>query len=141
MSMVDDGSIIVSFKKAGFVDVHSRTFKLPATPWAKDQNLRQLGAFSQLAMEQDLDGMNSQDFLKVLRFIVIRELPDVPPVRRRLLTIPAPLGYAMYLFTNALGWSEQQVTVFLARVRKEMRDLRIQPYFLVEAVYGRKPEP
>ncbi|KAI1738248.1 S-adenosyl-L-methionine-dependent methyltransferase [Xylaria scruposa] len=105
MSMVDDGSILVSFKKAGFVDVHSRTFKLPATPWPKDQGLRQLGAFSQLAMEQDLD------------------------------------GYAMYLFTNALGWSEQQVTVFLARVRKEMRDLRIQPYFLVEAVYGRKPEP
>lgn len=51
------------------------------------------------------------------------------------------LGYAMYLFTNALGWSEQQVTVFLARVRKEMRDLRIQPYFLVEVVYGRKAEP
>ncbi|KAI1161684.1 S-adenosyl-L-methionine-dependent methyltransferase [Nemania serpens] len=103
MSMVDDGSTPVSFKKAGFVDVRSRTFKLPATAWPKDPRLQQLGAFSQLAMEQDLD------------------------------------GYAMYLFTNALGWSAQQVTVFLARVRKEMRDLRIQPYFLIEVVYGRKP--
>ncbi|KAI1190801.1 S-adenosyl-L-methionine-dependent methyltransferase [Nemania serpens] len=104
MSMVDDGSTPLSFKKAGFVDVHSRTFKLPATAWPRDPRLQQLGAFSQLAMEQDLD------------------------------------GYAMYLFTNALGWSAQQVTVFLARVRKEMRDLRIQPYFLIEVVYGRKPE-
>ncbi|KAI0440296.1 S-adenosyl-L-methionine-dependent methyltransferase [Xylaria telfairii] len=104
MSMVDDGTISVSFKKAGFVEVHSRTFKLPATPWPKDQKLQQLGAFCRLAMEQDLD------------------------------------GYAMYLFTNALGWSEQQVTIFLARVRKEMRNMQIQPYFVVEAVYGRKPE-
>ncbi|KAI8948688.1 S-adenosyl-L-methionine-dependent methyltransferase [Xylaria longipes] len=104
MSMVDDGSIAVSFRKAGFVDVHSRTFKLPATPWPKDPKLQQLGAFCRLAMEQDLD------------------------------------GYAMYLFTNALGWSEQQVTVFLARVRKEMRNMQMQPYFLIEAVYGRKPE-
>ncbi|KAJ8120985.1 hypothetical protein O1611_g10219 [Lasiodiplodia mahajangana] len=104
MRMVDDGAISASFKKVGFVEVHSRTFKLPATPWPQDQKMQQLGAFSRLAMEQDLD------------------------------------GYAMYLFTNALGWSEQQVTVFLARVRKEMRDLRIQPYFLIEVVYGRKPE-
>ncbi|KAI1275442.1 S-adenosyl-L-methionine-dependent methyltransferase [Xylaria sp. FL0933] len=104
MSMVDDGAIKESFKRAGFVEVVSRTFKLPATPWAKDQKMQQLGAFSRLAMDQDLD------------------------------------GYAMYLFTNALGWSEQQVTVYLARVRKEMRDMRIQPYFLVEVVYGKKPE-
>lgn len=56
MSMVDDGSTPLSFKKAGFVDVHSRTFKLPATAWPRDPRLQQLGAFSQLAMEQDLDG-------------------------------------------------------------------------------------
>ncbi|KAI0203357.1 S-adenosyl-L-methionine-dependent methyltransferase [Astrocystis sublimbata] len=103
MSMVDDGMTPASLKKAGFTDIHSRTFKLPCTPWPKDQKLQQLGAFSRLAMEQDLD------------------------------------GYAMYLFTNALGWSEVQVTVFLARVRREMRDRRMQPYFLIECVYGRKP--
>ncbi|RWA13509.1 hypothetical protein EKO27_g1615 [Xylaria grammica] len=62
MSMVDDGSTPDSFKKAGFVDIHSRTFKLPATPWAKDQKLQQLGAFSQLAMEQDLDGTDILSF-------------------------------------------------------------------------------
>ncbi|KAJ8106592.1 hypothetical protein ONZ43_g7014 [Nemania bipapillata] len=104
MSMVDDGAISISLKKAGFVDVRSRTFKLPATPWPLDHKMQQLGAFARLAMEQDLD------------------------------------GYAMYLFTNALGWSEQQVTIFLARVRKEMRDLKMQPYFLIEVVCGRKPE-
>ncbi|KAI0509601.1 S-adenosyl-L-methionine-dependent methyltransferase [Xylaria bambusicola] len=103
MSMVDDGKRLEDFKKAGFVNAQSRRFKLPATPWAKDHKMQQLGAFSQLAMEQDLD------------------------------------GYAMFLFTNALGWSPQQVTVYLARMRKEMRDMRMQPYFIVESVYGQKP--
>ncbi|KAI1827737.1 S-adenosyl-L-methionine-dependent methyltransferase [Xylaria intraflava] len=104
MSMVDDGLISKSIQKAGFVDVKSRIFKLPATTWPRDKDLKQLGAFTQLAMEQDLD------------------------------------GYAMLLFTKVLGWSHQEVTVFLARVRKEIRDPRMQPYFLIEVVYGRKPE-
>lgn len=56
MSMVDDDAIPACMKKAGFVDVRSRRFKLPATPWAMDQKMQQLGAFSRLAMEQDLDG-------------------------------------------------------------------------------------
>ncbi|KAI8632892.1 S-adenosyl-L-methionine-dependent methyltransferase [Xylariaceae sp. FL1651] len=103
MSIVDDGIIPESFRKAGFVEIKERKFKLPSTPWPKEQRLQQLGAFSRLAMEQDLD------------------------------------GYALYLFTNALGWSQQQVMVFLARVRKELRNMRLQPYFLVQAVYGRKP--
>ncbi|KAI2639258.1 S-adenosyl-L-methionine-dependent methyltransferase [Xylaria nigripes] len=103
MSMVDDGTILKSVRKAGFVDVKSRMFKLPATAWPRDKDLKQLGAFAQLAIEQDLD------------------------------------GYAMMLFTKALGWSRQEVTIFLARVRKEIRDPKIQPYFLIEVVYGRKP--
>ncbi|GAP88078.2 putative mRNA 3 -end-processing protein YTH1 [Rosellinia necatrix] len=104
MRIVDDGIIPGSLRDAGFVDVHSRRFKMPATPWPRDPELRQLGAFCRLAMEQDLD------------------------------------GYAMYLFTNALNWSREQVTIFLAGVRKEMNDKQMQPYFVVEVTYGRKPE-
>lgn len=87
MSMVDDGSISVSFKKAGFVEVHSRTFKMPATPWPKDQKLQQLGAFCRLAMEQDLDGMNPQNSLKAPRFIIVSGLLDIPPMRGLVLTM------------------------------------------------------
>jgi len=45
----------------------------------------------------------------------------------------------MYLFTNALGWTREQVVVYLARVRKELRDMSLHPYFNVQVVYGRKP--
>ncbi|KAI3326454.1 S-adenosyl-L-methionine-dependent methyltransferase [Xylariaceae sp. AK1471] len=104
MSIVDDGVIPGAFRRAGFVKIKENTFKLPATPWAKDQKLQQLGAFSRLAMEQDLD------------------------------------GYVLYLFTSALGWSQQQVMAYTARVRKELRNLSLQPYFLIQVVYGEKPE-
>ncbi|KAI1773385.1 S-adenosyl-L-methionine-dependent methyltransferase [Hypoxylon cercidicola] len=48
-------------------------------------------------------------------------------------------GFALYLFTDALGWTPEQVTVYLSRVRKELRDRRKSPYLLVQVVYGRKP--
>ncbi|KAI1762374.1 S-adenosyl-L-methionine-dependent methyltransferase [Hypoxylon sp. FL1150] len=48
-------------------------------------------------------------------------------------------GFALYLFTNALGWSREQVTIYLSRVRRELRDRRKSPYLLVQVVYGRKP--
>ncbi|KAI1436394.1 S-adenosyl-L-methionine-dependent methyltransferase [Xylaria sp. CBS 124048] len=104
MSIVDDGTVSKAFRKAGFVNITSRPFKLPATSWPLDKELKEVGAFSQLTMEQDLD------------------------------------GYAMLLFTQALGWTHAEVTIYLARIRKEMRDMRFKPYFLVEVVYGRKPE-
>ncbi|XXH03378.1 hypothetical protein Hte_009776 [Hypoxylon texense] len=48
-------------------------------------------------------------------------------------------GFTLYLFTTALGWTREQVTVYLSRVRKELRDRRKSPYLLVQVVYGRKP--
>ncbi|KAI1416225.1 S-adenosyl-L-methionine-dependent methyltransferase [Hypoxylon sp. FL1857] len=48
-------------------------------------------------------------------------------------------GFVLYLFTNGLGWSREQVTIYLSRVRKELRDRRKSPYVEVQVVYGRKP--
>ncbi|KAI2639086.1 S-adenosyl-L-methionine-dependent methyltransferase [Hypomontagnella submonticulosa] len=49
-------------------------------------------------------------------------------------------GFALYLFTKGLGWSKEQVTVYLSRMRRELRDRRKSPYLLVQVVYGRRPE-
>ncbi|KAI0395604.1 S-adenosyl-L-methionine-dependent methyltransferase [Xylariaceae sp. FL0594] len=103
MSMVDDGKIVPSFEKAGFEEITSRLFKLPASPWPRDPRMRELGAFAKLAIAEDLD------------------------------------GYAMYLLTNALGWTREQVLAYLARVRTEFNDMSLHPYFTVQVVYGRKP--
>ncbi|KAF5980734.1 mrna 3 end-processing yth1 [Fusarium coicis] len=41
--------------------------------------------------------------------------------------------------TRALGWSREEVTVFIAQARKEVNDPRIHAYWPIISVYGRKP--
>ncbi|KAH6970678.1 S-adenosyl-L-methionine-dependent methyltransferase [Ilyonectria sp. MPI-CAGE-AT-0026] len=43
-------------------------------------------------------------------------------------------------FTRALGWSQEEVTVFLADVRKELDDPKIHAYWPICSIYGKKPE-
>ncbi|KAK6951284.1 hypothetical protein Daesc_007815 [Daldinia eschscholtzii] len=49
-------------------------------------------------------------------------------------------GFLLYLFTQGLGWTHEQVILYLSRVRKELRDRRKSPYALVQVIYGRRPE-
>ncbi|QDS72871.1 hypothetical protein FKW77_007448 [Venturia effusa] len=37
-------------------------------------------------------------------------------------------GWAIYLFTNYLGWKKEEVDILIARVRKELRDSKIHAY-------------
>ncbi|RSL85745.1 hypothetical protein CDV31_016520 [Fusarium ambrosium] len=48
-------------------------------------------------------------------------------------------GYVVYMFTDILGWPMDEVQVYLAKVRKELRDRRHHTYFWTRTVYGRKP--
>ncbi|KAH8684140.1 S-adenosyl-L-methionine-dependent methyltransferase [Ilyonectria robusta] len=49
-------------------------------------------------------------------------------------------GLSMALFTRALGWSSEEVEVFLANVRKDMKDKSIHAWWPIHVVYGQKPE-
>lgn len=48
-------------------------------------------------------------------------------------------GFSMALMTRGLGWSKEEVDVFVAKVRNDMRDRGIHAYFRLPVVYGRKP--
>ncbi|PNY26388.1 Uncharacterized protein TCAP_03682 [Tolypocladium capitatum] len=48
-------------------------------------------------------------------------------------------GMIMRLFHKALGWSEQEITVFGAMFRKDLRNLSMHAYSPFYIVYGRKP--
>ncbi|KAF7552353.1 hypothetical protein G7Z17_g4390 [Cylindrodendrum hubeiense] len=43
-------------------------------------------------------------------------------------------------FTRGLGWSHEEVVVFLTDVRKELNDPRIHAYWPICSIYGKKPE-
>ncbi|RGP69230.1 mrna 3 -end-processing yth1 [Fusarium longipes] len=48
-------------------------------------------------------------------------------------------GTVLHMAT-ALGWSEEEVTVFMSHFRREIRSPKIHAYFKQRAIWGRKPE-
>jgi SAM-dependent methyltransferase len=48
-------------------------------------------------------------------------------------------GLSTALMTRGLGWSNEEVLVFLTQVRKDLRDPRIHGYWPIVVVYGQKP--
>ncbi|KAL2061573.1 hypothetical protein VTL71DRAFT_6950 [Oculimacula yallundae] len=48
-------------------------------------------------------------------------------------------GLSMAVFTRGLGWSQEELEVFLVDVRKSMKDPKVHGYYPIYAVYGRKP--
>ena len=48
-------------------------------------------------------------------------------------------GYMTYLAT-IIGWSQAEVMVYAAHLRRELRDQDIHKFYRLNAVYGRKPE-
>jgi hypothetical protein len=48
-------------------------------------------------------------------------------------------AYALALFTRVLGWSNERTQVFLAGVRKDLKNSKVHSYCNLHIVYGRKP--
>ena len=48
-------------------------------------------------------------------------------------------GFILF-FTNVLGWSRDQVQVYIAHLRRELRSLKHHVYYKQKIVCGRKPE-
>ncbi|EGU79715.1 hypothetical protein FOXB_09762 [Fusarium oxysporum f. sp. conglutinans Fo5176] len=46
---------------------------------------------------------------------------------------------SMAALTRVLGWSQEEVTVFLAKVRRDLNDRTIHAYWPVYSTYGRRP--
>jgi len=49
-------------------------------------------------------------------------------------------GYALFMFTQIMGWTPEQTRVYAAAFRKQLRDKNTHPYFNFRLVCARKPE-
>ncbi|KAI8665575.1 hypothetical protein NCS56_00993700 [Fusarium sp. Ph1] len=56
-TVVEDELQNKSMEKAGFVDIQEKKHKSPIGSWPKDENLREIGQYAQLSMEQDFEGL------------------------------------------------------------------------------------
>ena len=50
-----------------------------------------------------------------------------------------PEGWVLGL-ANTLGWPREEILVFIAHFRREMRSNKWKPYYWQKVVWGRKPE-
>lgn len=91
-----------AMEEAGFVDIEVREFKNPVGTWPKDKNAKEIGAYMQLAFEQDAEG-------------------------------------TVLFMATALGWTRDEVGVFLECFRREIRGGKVHAYFRQRVVWGRKP--
>ena len=39
-----------------------------------------------------------------------------------------------------MGWSKEQVAVYIAHLRNQLKDRNVHGYVMMRSVYGRKPE-
>ncbi|SPO01561.1 related to methyltransferase [Cephalotrichum gorgonifer] len=101
-TIVADGVQRKAMEAAGFVDIQEVDYKTPVGTWPKDPELKEIGQYTQYALEADLE------------------------------------GYILYPAT-ALGWSPEEVTVFAAHARREIRSPRIHAFYRQKVLYGRKP--
>jgi len=50
-------------------------------------------------------------------------------------------GFCLALLTRGLGWSKEEVDVFVAKINADLCNRRIHAYFPMPVVFGRKPYP
>lgn len=119
-TIYEDGVQKTAMEEVGFVGVDTRELKVcfvlclfgtvltmikrqcPVGTWPKDPAQREVGAYMQLAFEQDAEGT------------------------------------VMFMATT-LGWTREEVAVFLAHFRREIRTKKVHGYFRQRVVWGQKP--
>ena len=48
-------------------------------------------------------------------------------------------GYVTYM-ANLQGWSKEEILVYAAHIRRELRNPAIHSYYRVQVAWGQKPE-
>ncbi|KAK3400620.1 S-adenosyl-L-methionine-dependent methyltransferase [Sordaria brevicollis] len=48
-------------------------------------------------------------------------------------------GAVLYAFGNVMGWSTEQINIYIQHFKKELKDKNLHPYFNYRKVYGQKP--
>ncbi|KAK3348396.1 S-adenosyl-L-methionine-dependent methyltransferase [Neurospora tetraspora] len=48
-------------------------------------------------------------------------------------------GIVQFMFGKVLGWTAEEIAIYIATMKKEMNSKDIHPYFIYRVVYGQKP--
>jgi len=81
------------FEARGLENVVEKVFKMPCSPWPRDERLKLVGAWEQYNLLNNLEGMT------------------------------------MRLFQKTMGWTEEEILVFSALLRKDLKNLSFHGYW------------
>jgi hypothetical protein len=48
-------------------------------------------------------------------------------------------GYVLYMWNAVMGWSRTEIQVYLAHLRRQVRDNKVHSWYRQRVAYGRKP--
>ena len=51
------------------------------------------------------------------------------------------VGYILFMWGAVLGWTREEIQVYLAHLRVQLHDTSVHGYYMHRVVYGRKPFP
>ncbi|RSL49182.1 hypothetical protein CEP54_012556 [Fusarium duplospermum] len=104
-------------------------------------------SFTLVDDEEQRKGMEAAGFVDIQEFnikVPLGDWPKDPKLKEMGRFSRATLeqdteGYVLYMATSE-GWSREEVSVYAARLRREMRNSKIHAYFRMKVVWGKKPE-
>ncbi|KAM5357392.1 hypothetical protein ACJZ2D_016316 [Fusarium nematophilum] len=91
-------------KAAGFVDIQSKTIKVPVGDWPKDERQKEIGRFTNLSVLSDVE------------------------------------GHITFMANLLDGWTQEQIILYCAQLRREIKSRKTHAYYYQRVVWGRKPE-
>ncbi|KAF2090560.1 S-adenosyl-L-methionine-dependent methyltransferase [Saccharata proteae CBS 121410] len=90
-------------EEAGFKNVEGRLCKLPMGAWAKDERMKQIGAYNYVQTWEGLE------------------------------------AFVLAVYTRVLGWTAEEVQVFLARARQDLKRKEVHLILNFWVAYGQRP--
>lgn len=127
--------------EAGFVNIHVIREKWPLNRWPRDKKYKQLGKYYSFRLHLSFSGL-----LKIRSFVLLC-LSTSPLVIGGYADLQIGIwgqenclsglaAFSLAVFTrprseNGLGWSNEELEVLLAGVRKDLKNTAIHAYFPV----------
>ncbi|KAF5009232.1 hypothetical protein FDECE_4525 [Fusarium decemcellulare] len=146
------GGFIESLESAPYLESDDGTVTESSAmaQWGKlfAQGGRKLGrSFTLVDDEEQRNGMAAAGFVDIQEFNIKIPLGDWPKDHNmkemgrfsRAALEQDTEGYVLYMATME-GWTREEVTVYAARLRREMRNRKIHGYFRMKVVWGKKPD-
>ncbi|KAF4472885.1 methyltransferase, partial [Fusarium albosuccineum] len=146
------GGFIESLESAPYLESDDGTVTESSAmaQWGKlfAQGGRKLGrSFTIVDDQEQRNGMAAAGFVDIQEFNIKIPLGDWPKDHKlkemgrfsRAALEQDTEGYVLYMATME-GWTREEVTVYAARLRREMRNRKIHGYFRMKVVWGKKPD-